>query len=267
MSQKAVTDFFILSPPKCGTTSLFYMLSQHKELDPCSIKEPYFFSNKYHEGIDWYNQLYSGTGLKFESSTNYFSSKKAIKNIAESCSKDVKYIVILRHPVDRIISHYKHFRAINLIRSTPAIKQKFQSEVEWFDQFDRYPFNGLDFTFDDFISGKKNKVLHRILLDSLYINHIFNIHKFVDHKNILFISYDEFKKDNLSTLNQIMDFLKVSHAEIDPIKWNSVETWEKYAPVSNEISSDIMQFLYSYYKPHSEKLQDYLGMKFDWSFD
>jgi hypothetical protein len=267
MIQKAVTDFFIFCPPKCGTTSLFYMLSQHKELDPCSIKEPYFFSNKYHQGVDWYNQLYSETGLKFESSTNYFSSKKALKNILESCNRDVKYIIILRHPVDRIISHYKHFRAINIIRSNPTTRETFKSEISWFDNFERYPFNGLDSTFDDFMDGKKSNVLHKILLDSLYINHIFNIHTFVDQQNILYISYEKFKKDNLSTLNQIMDFLNISQANISLMQWNTVATWEKYTTVANEISSDIMQFLNSYYKPHSEKLQDYLGMKFDWSFD
>ena len=63
MSQKAVTDFFIFCPPKCGTTSLFHMLSQHPELSPCNTKEPHFFSIKYTNGLDWYNNLFEKNTL------------------------------------------------------------------------------------------------------------------------------------------------------------------------------------------------------------
>lgn len=264
---QALTDFFIYSPPKCGTTSLFYMLSQHEELDACTLKEPDFFTHQYKKGIDWYNKLYSGTGLKFESSTNYFSSKKALKNIIESCKNNIKYIIILRHPVDRIISHYKHFRALNIIRSNPEIKNKFESEIDWLDDWNKFAFDGLNFTFDDFINRKKNSIFDKILLDSLYINHVINIHNFVDQKNILYIVYEEFKKDNLSTIDKITNFLNISQINIEPIESNTVKVWEKYAPVSDEINTNIIKSLNFYYKPHSTKLENYLGIKFNWHFD
>ena len=46
----------IIGAMKCGTTSLFYYLSQHPEICSCREKEPEFFTNdaKWYQGFNWY---------------------------------------------------------------------------------------------------------------------------------------------------------------------------------------------------------------------
>ena len=41
-----IVDFFIVGAPKSGTTSLYFYLNEHSEIEMSSQKEPDFFSDK-----------------------------------------------------------------------------------------------------------------------------------------------------------------------------------------------------------------------------
>jgi len=51
-------DFLIIGAQKCGTTSLFYYLSQHPDLSLPKLKEIHFFDLNYEKGIDWYYSFF-----------------------------------------------------------------------------------------------------------------------------------------------------------------------------------------------------------------
>lgn len=58
-------DFLIIGAQKCGTTSLFYYLSQHPDLCLPAIKELQFFTFEYSKGWPWYeNQFRANPILK-----------------------------------------------------------------------------------------------------------------------------------------------------------------------------------------------------------
>ena len=108
----------IIGAMKCGTTSLFYYLSQHPEICSCREKEPDFFTNdaKWYQGFNWY-QSYELWNWKptvhkiaLEASTSY--TKFPIKpNAAERISQieaKFKFLYILRNPIERIESHYSY---------------------------------------------------------------------------------------------------------------------------------------------------------------
>ena len=50
----ALPDFLIIGAQKCGTTSLYHLLSQHPLVAPAAFKEPHFFSSEpiFNEGIE-----------------------------------------------------------------------------------------------------------------------------------------------------------------------------------------------------------------------
>lgn len=78
-------------------------------------KEPSFFSNddKYALGLDWYKSLFDKAGpgdLLGESSTNYTklpTHSNCVTRIAKHLP-GAKLIYVMRHPVERLISHYMH---------------------------------------------------------------------------------------------------------------------------------------------------------------
>jgi len=86
-------------------------------------KEPNFFSNdeQYRKGEDWYCSLFEmadKTDLCGESSTHYTKLPyypDTVKRMADSLEKP-KLIYVMRHPVDRLVSHYIHQWTQNVIK-------------------------------------------------------------------------------------------------------------------------------------------------------
>ena len=107
-------NLFCIGSPKSGTTTLFKILCQHSQIHTPKFKEPFFFNNSnYQNGIDWYANTYYND-IKNEKwvldfTPSYLYSDEALFRINEySKGKDLKFIVMLRNPVERAYSHYLH---------------------------------------------------------------------------------------------------------------------------------------------------------------
>jgi hypothetical protein len=108
-------DFIIIGAMKCATSTLHEQLSRQPGIFMTEPKEPFFFSNDevWAKGLDWYADLFreaSKRDLCGESSTHYTKLPTYPKTI-ERMRKyvpDIKLIYVIRHPIDRLISHYIH---------------------------------------------------------------------------------------------------------------------------------------------------------------
>jgi len=100
-------SFFIIGAPKCGTSSLYYWLSEHSKIFMSDIKEPHFFAEdltsrrvktleRYQSLFDDANDDHLAIG---EASTGYLFYHKSIEKIETRYSK-VNYIVMLRNPIE-----------------------------------------------------------------------------------------------------------------------------------------------------------------------
>ena len=101
---------------KAGTTSLFRYLSQHPNIAASSIKETHFFTplrfGDKIENISTYFDLFSPnskTEYLIEASPSYlYGGKQIADRIIKELNANVKSILILRNPIDRLLSFYKH---------------------------------------------------------------------------------------------------------------------------------------------------------------
>ena len=106
-------DFMIIGAMKSGTTTLYGYLGRHSRIFMCHPKEPMFFSRQYAKGLDWYFSLFSGAGedqICGEASTCY-SRWPFFGDVAariHAAVPDSKFIYVMRHPVERAYSHYRH---------------------------------------------------------------------------------------------------------------------------------------------------------------
>ena len=107
-------NLFCIGSPKSGTTTLFKILCQHSQIHIPKFKEPFFFNNSnYQNGIDWYANTYyddiKNEKWVLDFTPSYLYSDEALFRINEySKGKDLKFIVMLRNPVERAYSHYLH---------------------------------------------------------------------------------------------------------------------------------------------------------------
>lgn len=111
-------DFIIIGAMKCATSTLHDQLAIQRGIFMSTPKEPCFFSDDeiYAKGVEWYEGLFGEAGegdLCGESSTHYTKRPrlgKTIERMVEYFEEDshVKFIYVVRHPIDRLVSHYIH---------------------------------------------------------------------------------------------------------------------------------------------------------------
>ncbi|MDC0204191.1 sulfotransferase domain-containing protein [Flavobacteriales bacterium] len=110
----SLPNFMCIGAAKSGTTTLYDLLRQHPNVYAPSFKEPHYFDtpSNYCNGIEWYNKTYFNSVKQqqviMDFTPSYLYESKAAKRIFSTLGKDVKFLVILRNPVDRAYSHYLH---------------------------------------------------------------------------------------------------------------------------------------------------------------
>ena len=193
-------DFFIVGAPKAGTTSLYHYLSEHPQVEMSSQKEPDYFSDKaIHEQGMYYAKNRVNTLDKYES---LFVQKESVvygeasvsylfyENVAEDIKKynpNAKIIIMLRNPIERAFSHYLMDYRLGLIS----------------DSFENVLAK---------ISKHKNAHLfyQQYIEVSKYAKQIQRYLDFFKKENILFIDYEDFKKNVSKTVDQVYNFLNIS---------------------------------------------------------
>jgi hypothetical protein len=108
-------DFIIIGAMKSATSSLQKQLLEQRGIFMCTPKEPNFFSDddQYSKGMGWYSGLFSTApeaSLLGEASTHYTklpTHPKAITRLKEHLP-NARFVYVMRHPVDRLVSHYMH---------------------------------------------------------------------------------------------------------------------------------------------------------------
>ncbi len=118
-SVPALPSFFIIGPPRTGTSWLHSVLSQCTGLSH-PTKETRFFDKHFERGLGWYGSHYRDVAdgrAVGEVAPTYFASREARERIARLIPK-AKIVCTFRNPVDRVISLYRLKRAYGWIRST-----------------------------------------------------------------------------------------------------------------------------------------------------
>lgn len=108
-------DFLIIGAMKCATSTLHEQLALQSGIFMTELKEPNFFSNdeEYQKGLEWYFFQFQGAkenDICGESSTHYTKLPTYPSTIdrIRTHVPDAKFIYVMRHPLDRLISQYIH---------------------------------------------------------------------------------------------------------------------------------------------------------------
>jgi hypothetical protein len=117
----SMPSFFVVGPPRTGTSWLHEILSEHTVL-PSPTKETRFFDLHFHLGADWYRDRFPQetsdrspfTRPVGEVGPTYFSSPEARQRIA-ALVPAARIVCIFRDPAERMFSLYRLKRAYGMI--------------------------------------------------------------------------------------------------------------------------------------------------------
>lgn len=168
---------------KSGTTTLAHYLSTHQELHVPKDEVHYFdYSKNYKEGEIWYHDklgIEKNSDKIIGEKTPYSFYPETAERIY-NYNKDIKLIWILRNPVDRAFSNYKH---------------DLYNVDEWrnFEKCVR--------------REEKRDLLYQYLSKGKYIEQVENYLKYFDLKQMHFVIYEEFFSNMEEELNKMKHFL------------------------------------------------------------
>jgi hypothetical protein len=114
--KNTMPNFLVIGTKKSGTTWIYNILKSHRCIYvPKYRKEIHFFDWNYSNGMAWYSSFFPKKRFKKctkavgEVTPNYIFDHSAKKRIHRHMPNG-KFIIILRNPVDRIMSAYRYYR-------------------------------------------------------------------------------------------------------------------------------------------------------------
>jgi len=173
-------DFIGIGAPRCGTTWIARCLAEHPQVCFSSEKEPDFFlDSHYRKGLKFYQSFFKDCGngrIRGEFSPSYYLNKKVPQRI-KKYFPNVKLLVCLRNPIERILSHYK-FKIKTGQKINPNISKELSSN--------RY-----------------------YMLYGLYYQYLSKFFKYFNPKNILILIYEDTLSNPTKFIKISIDFLKL----------------------------------------------------------
>jgi hypothetical protein len=110
----ALPNLIVIGGLKCGTTSLHHYLNVHPQIAMSRPKELNFFVAElnWDLGADWYASHFdAATPVRGESSPHYTNLPRfagVAERMRSLLGDDARLIYMVRHPIDRMLSHYMH---------------------------------------------------------------------------------------------------------------------------------------------------------------
>jgi hypothetical protein len=130
-SRRPLPDFVIVGAQRAGTTSLYEWLAAQPGVTPAFKKEIHYFDVCYDRGDRWYRSHFrpsaAGT-MTGEASPYMLFHPLAPERAARDLDGDTRFIVLLRQPVERAVSHYWHARKAN--KETESFERAIALEPE-----------------------------------------------------------------------------------------------------------------------------------------
>jgi hypothetical protein len=126
----ALPTFFVIGAAKAGTTSLHFYLDQHPQIQMSSVKEPHFFAGPENDipfpperidDRDEYERLFDPAfEVRGEASPSYTNAprRRGVPARIKELVPHAKLVYMVRDPVERTVSHYRHAVAAGKERRT-----------------------------------------------------------------------------------------------------------------------------------------------------
>ncbi len=192
-------DCFVAGFYKCGTTSLYMILKQHKNILVSDEKENYFFRNSatYEKGITWYEKHYydfekrSNKDIIVEVNPGLSEVSGTASRLSKFYSPDTPIIFILRNPVDWLYSHFR----FEIRRGAFPLKDIYFCKKHSFSE-----------AFESYLSAQTMK--------ELKCRHVFSkqINEYKKYfRNIKFIFLEDMKRDADSVYREILQFFSIDY--------------------------------------------------------
>ena len=265
VAARGFPDFLVIGTKRGGTTSMIKYLRRHPAILPMwpgveNAKKTFYFDENYHRGDQWYRSHFPSNlqrrrvekhvGVRpqtGEAAPYYMFHPLVVDRVAETMPQ-VKVLVLLRNPVDRIWSHYNE--RVNAGTETLTFREALEAEEGRLrGEAERIIAEG------DYYSERHDFCSY--LARGRYLEHLDPwLERFYPNQLHIVRSEDLYRQPQ-AVLPQVHRFLGLP--EVPP----PAKHRYNYVPAS-EVEPDMREWLADYYAPHVSDLEKRLDRSFEW---
>ena len=173
-------NFLVIGAPRSGTTWISRSIMQHPGVFVPRAKEIHYFDTHYSQGRDFYEEKFHPTAGELaigEVTPDYFATEECPSRIRHDLG-DIKLIVSLRNPVDRLYSRYWNTEGKFTKRTGKTFEERIEDVPSW-------------------------------VTEGFYDIHLERYLSYFSQANILVLLYDELEVSPAEFLRKIFRFLEV----------------------------------------------------------
>jgi len=264
-AQRPLPEFLIIGTKRGGTTSMFKYVNRHPNVLPMwpgveNAKKTHFFDQNWDRGTAWYRAHFpslaqrdrveerTGAPAITGEAAPYDMFHPLVLDRVRQTIPDVKIIVLLRNPVDRIWSHY-HERVnagvehLGFVEALAAEDERLAGEEQRIRSEPGYYSERHDFC----SYQARGRYLEHLgpWLDAFY------------PRQLHIVRSEDLYADPQKTVVEVQRFLGLPEVPPPtPHRYN-------YVP-ANRLDPAVRTQLADYYRPHVAALEARLGRSFDW---
>lgn len=248
---RLLPSVIIVGAQRAGTTTLFRVLADHPQVRrPTFTKGTRYFESGYHRGPRWYRAHFPiafGDHITFESNGYYSFHPLAAERIGRDLP-GVRVVMMVRDPVERAFSAYKHALARGL--ETESFEAALELE-------------------SDRIAGEMERIEndpsyesfslrhHAYVTRGRYAEQLDRLASTLGEQNVFVMDADLFFADPSAEFNRLNRWLGLA-----PWLPQAVEQWN--ARRSAPMPEAIRERLWEYFEPYDKDLQRFLGKPPSW---
>ncbi len=238
---RLLPHWLIIGTQKGGTTSLYAELCQHPLVAGAFRKEPHFFDEHWHRGVDWYRANFArvAPGRVAGEASPYYLFDPVVPPRVQQVLPQAKLIVMLRNPVDRAWSHYHHERRRG--HETLTFEEAIEAEPARLATNDPYAINHYSYL----ARGRYAEQLERWL-------------RFFPRERLHIIRSEDYYADPAAVYAQTLRFLGLpAFEEVKRQKLNA-------GTYRDRMDEAMRQRLQAYFEPYNQALYKLIGRDMQW---
>jgi tetratricopeptide (TPR) repeat protein len=250
-------EFLIIGFMKCGTTSLYDYLIQHPKIASAVKKEINYFSEYFDMGSEWYSAHFPNfteKNLLTGEATPIYINHVDIASKISRMMPSIKLIVIIRNPVERVISSFyqtKHsgFTAQNVELAIQTSLDYIENEIKT-KGLESLPFDLSKVKWEGLDNGEYN---HIHILQSIYVFYLKKWIKVFQKNQLFLIKAEDLGIHTISTVNSVYRFLDIHSFE--PMNLTKLNV-RKYSPISKNLYNRLTKF----FTPFNTELEELFNL-------
>jgi hypothetical protein len=257
---RALPDFLIIGAQKSATTSLLSYLGQHPGIKLPRKKATHYFDLNYSRDTAWYARHFPRAGglsaklfpwvapsdrpwLTGESCPSYMFLAE-VPGRVKATLPDVKIIVSLRDPVERLFSQFYHEHRKG--RAAEGLENYIADSLQ-----SEWPVSGSDIA----------KLRQRYAVPrGFYADQLKHWLDFFPKERFHLLRFDRLVKEPRTTLNQIFRFLDLPEYDVDTSEILNKGTKSD----SNTVNQELLSNLQELYRRKNADLRKKFGTDFSW---